>query len=265
MFRLVFIITMYLFSTNSLNAQKWALRLGFNNLRSYSDVGVTRLNDQRGDLEIKEGRPLADIMVGNRFYFFPQLSNFWDITLNYSIDSTHGIMTGFRAINPFITSAISNEFGTHTHGEGVTIPTILLNYSYTVLQTKRENPSKLMLFGGVAICFRSQGGAFGSGGWYSSTSALDSSGNVYTEYTYAKVERAYGSNYPLPYLNVGVDGALRLSKRWKLGMELAFYAGTKTLYTQEIEGSTNDADFAYTLKLKPYFISGGIYFQYRIK
>ncbi|MDL5044575.1 hypothetical protein QQ054_00750 [Oscillatoria amoena NRMC-F 0135] len=248
-----------------LTAQKWAVRVGFNNLKSYSKVEVTRLDDQRGDLEIKEGRPLADIMVGNRFYFFPQLSNFWDITVTYSIDSTHGLITGFRAINPFITSSITNEFGTHTHGEGVTIPAVLLNYSYTVLQTKKENPSKLMLFGGVAICFRPQGGSLGSGGWGSQTGALDSSGNFYFEYTSAKVVRAYGPEYPLPYLNIGIDGALRLSKRWKVGMELAFYAGTKTLYTQEIEGKTNDADFAYTLKLKPYFFSGGIYFQYRIK
>lgn len=261
----IFFSIFFFSSCLTLTAQKWAVRVGFNNLKSYSDVEVTHLNDQRGDLEIKEGKLLSDIIFNNRIYFFPQLSNFWDITVNHTIDSTRGLMVGFRTIGPIISSSISNRFGTHTHGEGIPIPIILLNYTYTILQTKRENPSKLMLFGGAAISFRPQGGSLGSGGWASQTGALDSSGNFYFEYTSAKVVRADGSKYPLPYLNIGIDGALRLSKRWKVGMELAFYAGTKTLYTQEIEGKTNDADFAYTLKLKPYFFSGGIYFQYRIK
>ncbi len=258
------LIIVCLISTN-LNAQKWAFRLGFHNLKSYSTVNVTQINDQRGDVRIHTDRHSTPIIVGNMLYMVPRLSNFWDFTITYNFLPKHGVMVGTRVISPYMYSTISNDFGNRLHAEGITTPVIRFNYTNTVWQSKKENPSCFSLLAGLALNFSPRGGSFGSGGWYGATGAVDSSGTFYYEYRQAKIVRGYGSKYPLPYLNIGIDGALRLSKRWKMGMEFAFYAGTKTLYTQEIEGSTNDANFAYTLKLKPYFFSGGIYFQYRIK
>lgn len=199
-------------------------------------------------------------------YMVPQLSNFWDFTITYNFLPKHGVMVGTRVISPYMYSTISNDFGNRLHAEGIITPVIRFNYRNTVWQSKKENPSCFSLLAGLALNFNSRGGSFGSGGWGGINGVIiDSTGNQEFQYVQAKIVRGYGSKYPLPYLNMGIDGALRLSKRWKAGMEFALYAGTKTLYTQEIEGSTNDANFAYTLKLKPYFFSGGIYFQYRIK
>lgn len=260
------LIVIILFYFSNLNAQKWALRLGFYNLKSYTQNTITSMNDKRGDLSINSDKFITYLHFNKRLYPAPQLSNFIDFSLSYAIDSTKSILAGFRYMDAWIYSSITNNFGTTVSGRTVYIPILRLNYSHTILRSKKDNPSVVNLLGGLAITFRGADGSSSSaGGWNSTTGALDSSGNFYFEYTSAKVVKTSRPKYPLPYLNVGVDGALRLSKRWKLGMELAFYAGTKTLYTQEIEGSTNDADFAYTLKLKPYFISGGIYFQYRIK
>lgn len=249
----------------TLNAQKWALRVGFYNLKSYTENSVTYKNDQRGDLQISSNEFINYLSFGRRLYKIPQLSNFWDLSLTYSFDSTRGIMAGIRYMDAIIYSSISNNFATHTHGETVFIPVFRLNYSHVVFKSKRQNPSSLSLFAGLAINFRGADGTFSNGGWSSSTGAIDSVGNFYNEYVSAKITSGTRPKYPSPYLNIGLDGALRLSNWWKLGLEFAFYAGSNSLYKQNIKGKTNNAEFEYTLKLKPYFISGGLYIQYRIR
>lgn len=255
------------------HAQKWAVRIGFNNLTSHCDVNVKSMNDPSGNTSIYAGG-INYVRVFRKFIEIPMLTNFWDISVIRNFNKRHSIIMGFRNMEPLVYSTISHSYSNdrfvvftsrHRHAQGVPTPTLKLNYINTFLQKEKVNASSLAFFTGITIHFKRPAGSFGNGQWASSVGVLDSSGNLYDYYISAHTAGVRQPKYPVPYLNAGIEGSLRLGKRFKAGLELVGYIGPRTLYVQEVSGETNDAKFTYEIKLKPYFISGGIFIQYRIK
>lgn len=259
----LFLLVNILIYTNS-QAQKWDLRVSFNALLSSNKIENTIINDTRSSTII-DNKLTNPYIINKRVVDFPRPSFFWDISLQRTIGNKQTISIGYRNFEPVLKSTIRNQFGNHGHWQTVSIPTVRLNYIYHLLKKDKINASTFSVFGGLLIHFNGADGTFGNGGWGSAVSAVDSSGNLYMEYIRAKVVGAEHPKYPTPYFNFGIDGGARLGKRWKVGLTIEASVGYKTLYIQKIEGSTNSASFSYEIRLNPYFFSGGIYFQYRIR
>lgn len=251
------------------NAQQWALRGSINSLKSYGQINLISLNSKSGETSVSAEYPNS-IRLGNRLREFPRLSYYLDISLIKNFSKKQSIIIGFRNMQPLITTTIQRKgpsyFDRLFHGETINLPSLKLNYLYTFLQKDNLNASSLSVFAGLLIIFKSKEGTFDNGSWGTRSGTIDSSGNVvFTDYTMVKKTGVWRPKYPMPYLNAGIDGGLRLSKRLKIGMELAVMVGYKTVYKQTHEGVSDDATFTYDIKLKPNFFSGGIYLQYRIK
>lgn len=196
---------------------------------------------------------------------------FGDISIVRTLSPKHAVIVGYREMTGAITSEIilrnpRGSWSSSSVWEGINIPALRLNYAYTLLDNKKENPSSLSVNLGLIFCFSARHKPFDNGNWGGGSGYLDSSGNVViTDYIDVQRTGISRPNYPVPYLNAGIDGGLRLGRRFKLGLEFTGYLGSRTLYIQYNKGYTNDATFTYEVWLKPYFFSGGIYLQYRIK
>lgn len=260
----IFVLTLLFVATAS-QAQKWAVRGSFNMGTSYNNIKLHYLNDPKSSVMITGNALTVYFAIRNRYYKVRRPSNHFDISLIRYFKNQNAIIIGYRNFEPLISSTIGNEYGNHIHEQGTSIPTFKLNYLFTLLKSKKVNPSTLSIYGGVLLHFKGADGTFGGGGWSSAVGAVDSSGNRYMEYISAQQTGFERPKHPTPYINLGIDWGLRLGRHFKTGITFEASAGYKTLYTQKISGQTNSAQFAYDIKLKKHFFSGGIYLQYRLK
>lgn len=268
----VFFLTL-LFVMSSIQAQKWSLRGGVNVIRSYGKVTIT-------DMQISNGEGRVDITPGTltlkrlskRSYFIPSTSFFVDISLIRTFNRKSSISIGYLNLYPLVGSSVvkyKNEATTTAGGfsQDISVPALRFNYIHTLLQTEKINPSSLSVSAGLLLTFRGRDASFSSSNiWGGISGAPDSSGNtVNYDYVIISKQKEWRPKPPTPYLNIGFDGGLRLGKRFKVGGQITAYIGYTSLYKESNTGITKGGSFAYDLALKPYFFSGGIYLQYRIK
>jgi hypothetical protein len=264
--RFILIVFIILFQTSQ--AQQWSLRGSFNMLRSYNYLKITELHNSGDNISIS---PTYNkyYHLFNRLRTFPPISSFFERSVQRNFNK-HLITVGYRTSELLVYSTIgykTNYYTTFTgHAEGIRIHAVKINYGYSFLKKDLINSSTLTLLAGVLLNFHGAEETFSNSGWGSSSGHTDSSGNYITDdYLSVKQTSFKRPKYPVPYLNFGVEGGLRISSRFKIGLELSGYLGYKTLYVQENSGVTKDAQFTYEIMLKPYFFSGGIFLQYRIK
>ncbi len=257
------ILLLLLIVCNCCIAQKWAIRVSYSFIRSYNEVNVTSMDSKEGLTHVKYNK-YRFASFGRRLYRMPDYINFMGVSVIRAINNRSFIQLGYQSLSPSISSTVESKVvaadGTllsqsfSTQSTSVTIPSIKLNYMFSVIQSTKINPANFMVFSGVALCFKDRGPTF----------ANESRRNIDTTRSSERIGFWRPKN-PIPFLNVGVEGSLRLGKRFKIGLELAGYVGTKTLYIEKNIGRTDDAVYSYEVLLKPYFYTGGIYFQYRIK
>ncbi|MGV3598752.1 MAG: hypothetical protein ACO1PI_12870 [Bacteroidota bacterium] len=201
---------------------------------------------------------------GRRLYRMPDYINFLGLSVIRAINDRSFIQFGYQSLNPSISSTVESRFfsadGTlssqsfSTQSTTITVPSIKLNYMFSVFQSTKINPANFVAFAGLALCFKDRG----------PYSVDEPQENIDTTSSYERIGFRKPTNQ-IPFVNLGVEGSLRIGKRFKIGLELAGYIGTKTLYIEKNIGKTDDATYTYEVLLKPYFYTGGIFFQYRIK
>ena len=272
----IVVLILLLISLNS-QAQKWGLRVSYNRLISYRSLSINSINSMGGNTVISEKfyRVSArNVFLRNYISNIPIQSGFGDISVVYNISKKKSILVGYRSINPYIASSvkvgINSDFGEAKlglgHAAGISIPTLKLNYSYLLSNPENKKRLKINIYGGILFHFKGADGTFDGGRRGVVGKYYDSNGNIATlGYIFMNDKEFYRPKNPTPYVNLGFDVGISLGKRFKLGMELAAYAGYKTLYTRKYYVETHESQASYEVSIKPYFFSGGIYLQYRIK
>lgn len=266
-FKIVLPLLLCLFYTSS-QAQKWSLRGGVNVIRSYGKVTITDMliNSGEDKVEVSPGTVTLKRLFQHS-YLIPSTSFFADISLIRTFNRKSSISIGYRNLSPLVGSSVTtHKNGTSGVSQEISVPALRINYIHTLLQTEKINPSSLSVSAGILLTFLGRDGSFSSSNtWGSSSGGIDSSGNIVTTgYVIISKQKEWRPKPPTPYLNMSIDGGLRLGKRFKVGGEITAYIGYKSLYKESNTGITKGGTFAYDLALKPYFFSGGIYLQYRI-
>ncbi|HYG16410.1 MAG TPA: hypothetical protein VEC12_11705 [Bacteroidia bacterium] len=265
----IFVLLFLLIACNS-QAQQWGLRVAYNFLHARSNVNVTSWTGSEGLTEVfPHDEKLTKKEKNRRLFKHP----FWEISVIKSINSKHSFSIGYLNLWGYVSHSIEakpkNNYGSLKWSieEGQDMPAIRLNYIYTYYNRNATdiNTSTIQLIAGILLNFRGkEGETFSTGGTLYSVFATNNTPTD-TVFIYRKNLGAKRPMPPTPYLNAGVNGCLRLGKRFRLGIELMGYLGYSSLFIHQFEGKTQDAEFTYNVKLKPYFFSSGFYLQYRLK
>ncbi len=265
--RKALLLPILLFLFIQIQAQKWGLRVSYHSMKSYSDVSITQTNYTSNNTTIyskynfNEGR----LNIGQRIFF----GSFPDISVIREFNNKHAVSIGYRPMYPYIQSVISlnsNIEGFRVSSairEEVKVHALKLNHSYTLIGSENKKFS-LSTLGGVLLFFPAQQGFFSNGvSGIQTGSYQDSSGNTYPGLFIRKERTGYWKpNYPVPYVNLGLDFGMNIKRKFKLGVEFASYIGTKTLFIEKNKANTNGTEILYETKIRPYFFSGGLYLQY---
>ncbi|KAB2917548.1 MAG: hypothetical protein F9K23_03975 [Bacteroidetes bacterium] len=263
------LLVVFLLLTNYSHAQKWSLRVTLNHLHTGSNVVV---KSWTGNKNLTKVFPYNEGLTGKekfkRFFKHP----FWEISVIKSINSKHAVSVGYLNLWGYVNHSIEampkNNVGSIKWSleEGQDMPALRFNYHYTYSKPQKTDvkmPFSVQFFAGILLNFRGkEGSTFSTGGKLTSIHVDANNNPTDTVFIYRKNIGAKRPMPPTPTLNLGANGNLKLGKRISAGINITGYLGYKSLFTHVFEGKTNDAEFTYEVKLKPYFFSSAIYLQY---
>ncbi|MGV3598993.1 MAG: hypothetical protein ACO1PI_14105 [Bacteroidota bacterium] len=263
-------ILLLLLSNNS-QAQKWSLRVNYNYLHARSNVNITSWTGNRSLTKVfpyTDGLTTAE--KRNQLFNHP----FWEISVIRSINSKHAVSVSYLNLRGYVSHSIEampkNNVGNFTWSleEEQDMPSMRFNYLYTYskyTKTDKVKPISIQFFAGILLNFRGKEGfTFSTGGKISSIHVDANNNPTDTVFIYRKNVGAKRPMPPTPTLNLGVNGNLKLSERFCTGINVIGYIGYRSLFTHVFEGKTNDAEFTYEVKLKPWFFSSSIFLQYTL-
>lgn len=263
------ILVLVLLLTNYSQAQKWSLRVSLNHLHANSNVNITSL---AGSKNLTEVFPYTEGLTGREKFKRLFKHPFWEVSVIKSINPKHAVSVGYLNLWGYVNHSIEampkNNVGSIKWSleEEQDMPALRFNYLYTLSEPQKidvKMPFSVQFFAGILLNFRGkEGSTFSTGGKLTSIFVDANNNPTDTVFIYRK---NVGAKRPMPLtptLNLGANGNLKLGKHISAGINITGYIGYTSLFTHVFEGKTNDAEFTYEVKLKPYFFSSAIFLQY---
>ncbi|HYG16409.1 MAG TPA: hypothetical protein VEC12_11700 [Bacteroidia bacterium] len=259
-----------LFFSQMIFSQGWDLRLSINYLQCFSNMDMLQWQSAKGRTEIKP----YTAYPGSGMYINDYFANkFPEISIIRHLNSRNSLSLSYLDLNGYVGYSIKASGESIVTGYDLVessgeMPAVKVNYQHAIYNRNEKQKLSLSLAGGILLFFRGRESRheplLGTG--RIETTMYDFSGNhVETVYIDRYLKEYYRPMPPAPCFNFGVNADMRISKRFKIGLDLNSYISPTSLYGKVYYGETNDTKYTFRVKMKTYFFSSGIYVLYRIK